>query len=165
MLTRWNPDLPVSPYNLVLLLSHELDKMIGCKVKSKHRLINENNIDTNEYELPTTTTDVEKDKINNKYNEAIIDVRNGTKAHLSAEVIERINRRLEWAKELYHRGDYVHEMNSSHISTSGETNNSKKKTITLQLNHDITKGVFIGTIITTIILTTGFIIYRSSKNS
>ena len=193
MLTRWDPNLPASPYNLVLLLSSELDKMIGCKVKKNRLNTNDNtNIDNNneinstinEIELSATTTtitsttatisDINNDRIHIKYNDSIIDVRNGTKAHLSAEVIERINKRLDWAKELYHRGDYIHEINTIHTGNSDNiysskdstvSNNKKKNQITLHLNNDVTKGIFIGSIMTTIILTVGLIVYRSSKSS
>ena len=37
VLTRWDPEQPPSPYNLVLLMTTELDKMVGCKIKSKQK--------------------------------------------------------------------------------------------------------------------------------
>ena len=58
VLTRWDPEQPPSPYNLVLLMTTELDKMVGCKVKSKQK---NSKLNANDEEI--------KDKANGNVND------------------------------------------------------------------------------------------------
>jgi hypothetical protein len=209
-LTRWDPDQPPSPYNLVLLMAHELDKMIGCKVKTKHRLVAStttttttpnatyNNTTTATIITPNTTasttsddnvlesittsttcnittgTETQIDPIMYQTNgETKIDARNGVRDHLSPEIIDRINKRLAWAKELYHRGDFINDevkytSNSSVKVAKQMINNTVISNInnnSFQINMDVTKGFVIGSVVSAFIVTTAFLILKHSRNS